>query len=72
MQFLNNQILYAYKVTDLYTGEVLGANQTGEICSRGPQIMKGNVNYFIRLKIPGKLCNFRTLNDETLFHIERP
>jgi len=32
------------KVVDLGTGETRGANQEGEICVRGPQIMKGYLN----------------------------
>jgi acyl-CoA synthetase (AMP-forming)/AMP-acid ligase II len=32
------------KVIDLETGEALGPNQEGEICVRGPQIMKGYLN----------------------------
>jgi acyl-CoA synthetase (AMP-forming)/AMP-acid ligase II len=32
------------KVIDLETGESLGPNQEGEICVRGPQIMKGYLN----------------------------
>jgi acyl-CoA synthetase (AMP-forming)/AMP-acid ligase II len=29
------------KVVDLETGAVLGSNQEGEVCVRGPQVMKG-------------------------------
>lgn len=32
------------KVIHLETGEALGANQEGEVCVRGPQIMKGYLN----------------------------
>lgn len=32
------------KVVDVATGEELAANQEGEICARGPQIMKGYLN----------------------------
>lgn len=32
------------KVTDISTGEALGPNQEGEICSKGPQIMVGYLN----------------------------
>ncbi len=32
------------KIIDLETGELLGPNQEGEICVRGPQIMKGYLN----------------------------
>jgi acyl-CoA synthetase (AMP-forming)/AMP-acid ligase II len=32
------------KIVDVSTGEELGANQEGEICARGPQIMKGYLN----------------------------
>ncbi|HET6892794.1 MAG TPA: AMP-binding protein, partial [Pyrinomonadaceae bacterium] len=32
------------KVVDLETGATLGPNQEGEICVRGPQIMKGYLN----------------------------
>jgi acyl-CoA synthetase (AMP-forming)/AMP-acid ligase II len=32
------------KVVDINTGEELEANQEGEICARGPQIMKGYLN----------------------------
>jgi acyl-CoA synthetase (AMP-forming)/AMP-acid ligase II len=32
------------KVVDLATGELLGSNKEGEICVRGPQVMKGYLN----------------------------
>jgi acyl-CoA synthetase (AMP-forming)/AMP-acid ligase II len=32
------------KVVDLETGEALGSGQRGEVCARGPQIMKGYLN----------------------------
>src|SRR6185436_9765971 len=32
------------KIVDLATGEALGPNQEGEVCVRGPQIMKGYLN----------------------------
>jgi len=32
------------KVVDLETGEALGPGQRGEVCARGPQIMKGYLN----------------------------
>jgi acyl-CoA synthetase (AMP-forming)/AMP-acid ligase II len=32
------------KIVDLETGESLGANKEGEVCVRGPQIMKGYLN----------------------------
>ena len=32
------------KVVDLETGEALGPNKEGEVCVRGPQIMKGYLN----------------------------
>jgi acyl-CoA synthetase (AMP-forming)/AMP-acid ligase II len=32
------------KIVDLETGEALGANKEGEVCVRGPQIMKGYLN----------------------------
>jgi acyl-CoA synthetase (AMP-forming)/AMP-acid ligase II len=32
------------KIVDLETGEALGPNQEGELCVRGPQIMKGYLN----------------------------
>ncbi len=32
------------KVVDLVTGEDLGRNQTGELCFRGPQMMRGYLN----------------------------
>lgn len=32
------------KIVDLETGESLGPNQEGEVCVRGPQIMKGYLN----------------------------
>ncbi|MCP4361541.1 MAG: 4-coumarate--CoA ligase family protein, partial [Chloroflexi bacterium] len=32
------------KVLDIETGEELGPNQEGEICMRGPQVMKGYLN----------------------------
>ena len=32
------------KIVDLETGELLGPNKQGEVCVRGPQIMKGYLN----------------------------
>ncbi len=32
------------KIVDLETGEMLGSNKEGEVCVRGPQIMKGYLN----------------------------
>merc|ERR1719361_1676024 len=32
------------KVVSLTTGETLGPNETGELCFRGPQVMKGYLN----------------------------
>jgi acyl-CoA synthetase (AMP-forming)/AMP-acid ligase II len=32
------------KIVDLETGEALGAGQRGEVCVRGPQVMKGYLN----------------------------
>lgn len=32
------------KIVDLETGESLGPNQEGEVCVRGPQVMKGYLN----------------------------
>jgi len=32
------------RIVDLTTGAELGANETGEICVRGPQMMKGYLN----------------------------
>jgi len=32
------------KIVNLETGEVLGPNQEGELCVRGPQVMKGYLN----------------------------
>lgn len=32
------------KIVSLETGEILGPNQRGEVCVRGPQIMKGYLN----------------------------
>lgn len=34
------------KIVDPQTGASLGRNQSGEICIRGDQIMKGTTNYF--------------------------
>jgi len=33
-----------YKIVDLNTGEALGPDQEGELCIRGPQVMKGYLN----------------------------
>ena len=30
------------QVVDIQTGEPLGPNQNGEVCIRGPTVMKGN------------------------------
>lgn len=34
--------LHYLQVVDLSTGEALGENELGEICVRGPHVMKGN------------------------------
>jgi acyl-CoA synthetase (AMP-forming)/AMP-acid ligase II len=33
-----------YKVVDVVTGDALGSHQEGELCVRGPQVMKGYLN----------------------------
>ena len=34
-------LIYLFKIVDLETGEPLGANKRGELCLRGPLVMKG-------------------------------
>ena len=35
------KVCFFFQVIDIQTGELLGPNQSGEVCMRGPTIMKG-------------------------------
>lgn len=37
----NNNILYLLQVIDVESGKALGVNQSGELCFKGPMVMKG-------------------------------
>lgn len=38
---LNSLALLLFKVVHTQTGEILGKNEQGELCIKGPQVMKG-------------------------------